>query len=371
LKSIPKILLSARDPAGVGNVIPLAQYFKEEGFDVQIAASEPAAGILHSMDINVIKFEIPHVQHKKDASLLNQMSRELLQTVSPDAVIVSLSSFGAGIDEALLATAEVPTFAVQDFWGDVNLTLDVPAGLYFVIDDYAVRLSKERWGVKAVAVGGPKYTLYSQMDILSMRRKGRYLAGVGKNECLVGWFGQSPEIPGHEDVFLDMIQAFSGLSGQRCKLLLREHPKFLEAHYAHMGAINDLGIDAFDATENESSEQWLAACDVVITPFSLCGLDHAYLSAFSPIPIGTVLYAMTNPEIRDFSQQIAGFVRFPILERGLGSLVRDAAEFKNYLQRSLQPQVKETYFELSKQMRMENSLNKIYQYVINTLKNTE
>jgi len=254
-----------------------------------------------------------------------QEAKGLLDRLQPDAVLTSLSSLGVGIDEALLATAEVPTFALQDFWGDVNLGLGVPADLYLVMDDFAAELSRKRWGVKALAVGAPKYTLYEHLDIMALRRETRGMLGAKPDDRVIGWFGQSPDIPGHEEVWQDFLRALTRVPGKP-KLVLMEHPKSRHMRHQHVEMAATMGLTVVEATESRTTEDWLAACDLVVTVFSLCGLDHAFLSAYSPRPLGCVLYLATNEPVRRFIVELAGISQFPIIGQGIGGLVENPAE---------------------------------------------
>ena len=224
-----KILFSARDPGGSGQVIALLNVFRaDERFEVYLAASGAALKMLKRAGEYPLelKGEVDIVQKGQYPTGLLESAKDLLHDVQPDAVIVSLSSFGTGIDEALLATARVPTFALQDFWGDVNLGLGVPAGTYFVIDDYAVEISEKRWGVSAVPVGSPKHFQYAALDIPKMRIEARKKLGIKEeDDRVIGFFGQTPDIPGHETAFEDLLRAIEKLVPQT-HFILREHPKF-------------------------------------------------------------------------------------------------------------------------------------------------
>ena len=363
-----RILLSARDPGGAGNMVALARYFRQEAmFDVHVAASGVGYTMLRTAEERpehfIFSHDRDHLQTEENQSSLLSEAKKLLGRIKPDAVITSLSSFGVGIDEALLATANVPTFAVQEFWGDVNLGLGIPANMYFVLDDYAVELSEKRWGVKAVAVGAPKYTLYKEIDIMRMWKLGRSYIGVGPGDKVVGWFGQSPQIPGHKNVFYCFIKALADFP-RKPKLLLREHPKFTESKLNHLNDAKKMGLEVFDATGKGEVERWLVACDLVVTPFSACGLDHAYLSAYSPIPIGSVLYLMTNEEIRKYSQEVCGMVSMPIVSKGIGRLLTDSYCITEALFSQLKSQTVQSYFMKSKQLASGYPLIRIYDYVL-------
>ncbi|MGB0383236.1 MAG: hypothetical protein ACPGWR_00305 [Ardenticatenaceae bacterium] len=371
----PKILFSARDPGAVGHVVALLEAFSQDGrFDVDLAASGTALNLLKQAGKLPYAFRLvdgrDHVQDNDDPTHLLEATARLLVKSQPDAVFVSLSSFGIGIDEALLATAQVPTFAMQDFWGDVNLGLGVPAELYFVLDEYAVRLSQERWGVNAIAVGSPKHARYADFDVVALRDATRRSLGVGNEEKIVGFFGQSPMIPGHELAFQDLVKATAALN-PRPLFLLREHPKFLaefyDLHKRHLWEAKKLGLKVVDATAEPNPEAWLASCDVVVTPFSLCGLDHAYLSAYSQKPIGSVLYLLTNHALRAFAEQVCGMKQFPIVEQGVGTAVEMPNKLSTSVENALRRESAFAYFEASKSLQKGNPIKKIVAVVEQTL----
>ena len=352
-----KILLSARDPGAVGSIRALLILFRQNPlYTIQLVASGVAAKILKEQGERPIVFSLQNQRdnidpQREDTQPLLLAAENLLQKIRPDIVITSLSSFGVGIDEALLATAKVPTYALQDFWGDVNLGLGVAADLYLTIDNFAVNLTKRLWSVAAKAVGAPKYSLYNRLDIPEMRQKSRKLCDIDSDKKIISWFGQSPEIPGHEETFLSLIQALKKLDHPFC-LLLREHPKFLQAKNKHIAMSQKLGIECYDATNKKSTEDWLVASDLVITPFSLCGLDHAHLSAYSPTPLGSVLYMMTEPQVRSFAKGYSGILKFPIVDDGIGCYLDDNKPEKilEALSSSLETKTVLRYFQNSKAM---------------------
>jgi hypothetical protein len=366
-----RILFSARDPGAVGHITALTQYFCADGrFDVILTASGVALEMLAKGGVETIPFHLPggidFIQPGQDPGPLLREAKKLLALLQPDAVFASLSSMGVGIDEALLATAEIPTFALQDFWGDVNLGLGVPADLYLVMDDFAAELSWKRWGVKALAVGAPKYTLYANLDILAMRQETRGLLGAKPDNKVVGWFGQSPDIPGHEEVLQDFLEALT-LVPEKPKLVLKEHPKSCQVKTQHVDRAAAMGLTVVEATEARTTEEWLAACDLVVTVFSACGLDHAFLSAYSPRPLGCVLYLATNEPVRRCIMELAGMERFPIIDQGIGAMVEDSAEIATAIRRWLSHDSVKDYYEKSKRLSAGSPLSAIAECIIQNL----
>ena len=349
-----RVLISARDPGAAGSVGPLAEAFRSDGgLDVDIAASGQALRLLRARGKSPIAFtfddSLDCIQSGEDPSHLLDEAKRLIERARPDAVLVSLSTFGVGLDEALLAVARVPTFAMQDFWGDANLGLGVAAGLYFALDEYAAHLTKDRWDLEALPVGSPKHMSYADLDVVKARAEARRTLGVDLDERIIGYFGQSPAIPGVEAAFRDLVDAVEKLE-PRPTVLLREHPKSQDVREQHAALVQECGLTVADVTGSSFAESWLAASDVVTTTLSLCGLDHAYLSAYSPQPIGSVLYLMTNEEIRDYAQQSFGLSHLPTVNQGLGRVATEPARLAEQLELALGSSERRSYFEASKRL---------------------
>jgi len=234
--------------------------------------------------------------------------------------------------------------------------------LYLVLDNEAVRLTEARWEARAVAVGSPKHSRYAELDIPTIRQRVRSSIGADSSEPLVGFFGQSPDIPGHEEAFSELLQAMTHLK-PRPRLVLRAHPKFTEYAERHIVLAERAGIPVIDATTDSSAERWLLGCDVVATPYSACALDHAYLSAFSQEPIGVVVYLLCNAEIRAFMRKACGFERFPTTERGIGLVAERASDVLPMLQRALMPKGRKDYFSASKGLRVSDPCRKVLETV--------
>lgn len=349
-----RVLLSARDPGGAGSVAALARRLAGgDLFEPVVAASGVALSMLRDAGVAVRPFSMAdgrdHLEPGIDAEPLLRAARELMAEVRPRLVVVATSSFGVGVDEALLAVSEVPTLALQDFWGDVNLGLGRAAGLYLVLDPFAEALTRRRFGVDALAVGSPKHEAYAALEIPAMRQRMRREIELEEGERLLGWFGQSAELPGHERTFERLLEALAERR-ERPVLVLREHPKFPRLADAHLARARALGLRAIPATGRYGCEPWLAACDLVVTPYSLCGMDHAYLSRFSPRPLGTVLYLMIDRRMRSMMAEEIALERLPLIEQGLGEWLEDEQGLADALERGLDVDTISAYFACSKRL---------------------
>ena len=364
-----RLLFSARDPGAVGFLVPIIDACKlDNRFALSIIASEPALHLLRSLGKSVADFpatktnsntkiESIHLQLVSDA-------RFILEQTKPDVVITSSSSQGVGIDEALLAASNVPTITIQDFWGDVNLGLNSTASIYLVIDEMAANMSKERWGVSTIAVGSCKYTRYEQMNIDALRSFTRLELGLAEDQLLVGFFGQNPEIPGHEEAFRDLIRVLSKMTTHPT-LLIREHPKFPN-NTNHDGMLNEMGITAINVTNKGEVEPWLSACDIVTTCYSYVSIDHAYLSSKAHDPIGTVLFLLHHKSTRQYMKQTTGLSSLPTVIQGIGSEAKHKDDIKSLLTKADVAHEKLLYHKASQKLKTENCVPRILDIIAKT-----
>jgi hypothetical protein len=266
------------------------------------------------------------------ATLLDAAAR-LIADAAPDVLLVGISSLGVGLDEALLARAAWrPTFALQDYPGDANAIGSAYAGTYLVRDAGAARVTRERLGTATIAVGSLRHAAYGRLDVEGLRAGARARIGAARDRLVVGFFGQPPEIPGHEAAVAHLTEALARWPA-RPLVLLRGHPKDPGLRERHAVALRRAGLQVHDATGGDV-EPWLAACDVVATGFSHCSMDYAFLDVWSARPLGTVLFLLTTPEIRGFLQAYTGLARPDGVDMGLGLVAERPDEVEGLLARA-------------------------------------
>lgn len=368
-----KLLMSARDPGAAANIAVLYEDLREIClFDIDLFASGSAYLMLKQKGFDPHLFEVEigkdHVDPSMESSShLLEKASEILKKTGPDIVITGLSSFGAGIDEALIFLSDVPVFAVQDFWGDVNLSLGKPADVYLVMDEYAAEITKKRCGARTEIIGSPKYSRYAFFDIEGMRKRSRKYLGASEGKRVIGWFGQHPDIPGYKDVFGAFLEAVARLKGDYT-FFLREHPKFCASSKKNVDFLRSRGVSAIDVTGIGNAEEWISACDLLVTPFSLCGLDHAYMSAFSAKPLGNVLYLMNNESIIDFFIRTSGIKTMPTVYSGMGEWVSDAnADLCSLIMRLLSSDSVIAYHDAVSRVEMKYRQDKIINLLLSPL----
>jgi hypothetical protein len=353
-----RVLVSARDPGGALQVRAVHPALcADRRLAVTLAASGPAFDLLEGAGLRPIRFALPdgstHVPVGGDHSALLDAASALLEDVKPDVLLVGISSLGVGLDEALLARAAGrPTFAMQDYPGDANAVARAYADTYFVRDDAAARLTRERFEVATVQVGSLRHAAYAGLDVPELRARTRARLGVGIEEPVLGFFGQPAEIPGHEAAFGHLAEALARRPVKPL-VLLREHPKYPDHRQRHSATLRRAGVAVHDAAEGDV-EPWLAACDVVATCFSHCSIDYAFLAAWSQEPLGSVLFLLTTDEIRRFMLDYTGMARPDGVEGGLGLLAERPEDVAPLLSRALTLEERRRFHEASRLLPRES-----------------
>lgn len=358
-----RVLVSARDPGGAAQIRALCPALRADArLDVRVAASGPAFDLLEAAGEQPIRFSpargSTHVPADGDPTPILDAARDLVRDVDPDVLLVGVSSLGAGLDEALLARAAGrPTFALQDYPGDANAVGRAYAGTYFVRDEAAARLTRERFGVTAVAVGSLRHAAYAGLDVARLRAGTRERIGAAPGQPVLGFFAQPAEIPGHEAAFGHLADTLARRAVKPL-VLLREHPKFREAFAHHAAVLRRAGVSVWDAAEGDV-EPWLCACDVVATAFSHCSMDYAFLGAWSRDPLGATLFLLTTEEIRRFLWEYTGQSRPDGVDAGLGLVAERPEDVEPLLARALAPEERGRFHDASRRLPREVRLDLI------------
>ena len=363
----PRLLLSARDPGGAAQVRAVLPALRaSHRFTLRVVASEPALDILDAAGEAPVAFALPngasHIATDGDAAPLLAAAARLVRELEPDALLVGVSSLGLGLDEALLASAgDRPTFALQDYPGDANAIGGAYAGLYFVRDEAAARLTQARFGAPARPVGSLRHAAYTTLDVPALRAATRERLGARDGRPVVGFFAQPAAIPGQGVAFAHLVAAVTEVA-PGALVVLREHPKSLEQARSHVAALQAAGLEVHDASLADHAEPWLAACDVVATCFSHTSMDYAFLSAQCEQPLGTVLFLLSAPATREFMRG-AGLAVPDGVDAGLGLCAGSAAEVSQLLRAALGEKARCAYHAASRRLPARANLDTIVRTV--------
>jgi len=330
-----RLLVSARDVAAALHLAEVVRAARtDRRFEVTLVAQEPALGhfVAAGLDAHPVKPCAAKALESDEALELLGIARRLLDDTKPDVVLAGLSTpFDAGIDEALLAEAQVRTLLFQDFWGEQNLILGRGAATVLSIDAEAARRNRIRFGTESIVVGSPRHAAYARIDLTGVRNRMRSHARTG-DRPVFGFFGQAlHRLEGYARTVQGFIDAVAAVRPQPF-VFVRPHPRETADHRARTAA---LFRDApFPTVIDDSGpvETTLVACDVVCSLFSTCTYDTAYLNRFSREPVAVPISMLFDAQIAAYMRQHVNFETFPYHTAGIVRAVYDEASLLHTLQ---------------------------------------
>lgn len=335
------LLITARDAAAALHLIQVAAAYRARGdYWVHIVAQMPAARYFMNAGFQVKIFPDIKVLNLNcdEAVKLLSAAREILKTLSPDIVLVGLSTpFDAGIDEAILLESKVPTILYQDFWGEQNLLLGKSADKVLAIDEEARLLNLERFGIKSAVVGSARHAPYQNLNMLDMRRNARTRLGVRENENIVGFFGQAlQKIPGYIRTIEVFISTLSKVDVP-FRLIVRPHPR-------EDGNQREMTLKLFERSgiepivdDGNHVEETLIASDIVCSLFSTCTYDAAYINRFSNQPMAVPISMLFDEEVLAYCQKNINFDTFPYHHSGIIKAVMKSGDLAKTLNDAFEP----------------------------------
>lgn len=338
-----RLLVSARDPGAAGNLYPIVrEALQADDIELYLAAQEPALDWFRRKGLNVETVSSPPlatINHPGRDALLDEAER-LLKQVQADVVLTGLSGPGIGIDEALLARADVPTFALQDFWGDVNKSFGVPADCYLVRDDEAAQLSQTLHRVDSIVVGSPKYVDLCGIDSQALGDQARRRLQIDDQIAEIGLFGQPLwQHSAYRETLAQFAEALSQAADD-FRLIYRPHPKETAEEIEQAMCVLGAHTDKLILDQDGETLSLIAACDVVASAFSSCCLDLIYLQRCSQTDLGTALYLLFHPAMRAVYQQYTGMDHLPPVNEGLALQADSREELVDTLRQALSPEVR-------------------------------
>jgi hypothetical protein len=225
----------------------------------------------------------------------------------------------------------------QDFWGEQNLILGRGADHILAIDDQAAERNLTRFGKPSFVVGSARHAAYAALDIAARRREVRARVGADRDQRVVGFFGQAlHSLGGYRRTvqrFIDSIRPIADVG-----LLLRPHPREDAGQRRETEAMfTGAGLSARLVADGPV-EDAIAACDVVVSLFSICTFDAAYLNRFASQPIAVPMSLLFDEEIAAYCRQHGNYLDFSHHTLGLVRPVYDAATLPDALISALQPE---------------------------------
>lgn len=325
-----RVLVSARDPAAALHLAEICRAaLSDARFDLCVVAQQPAYAILRGRGLQVRAISAAAASSKDDpaGSTLLAEAKLILEQFRPDVVLCGLSSPGeGGIDEALLAVSRVPTFLMQDFWGEQNTFFGRGADTLLVLDQAAAKLSNFRHCAKTIVTGSPRHGAYKDFDSLQSRVRCRSSLDIPLERKVIGLFGQ-PLC--HQAGYLRTLSKWAdAVRALPCHpvVVYRPHPRELNTGITWtVDELRRLGLSPI-ILASESTEEALSICDAACAVFSNCAYDAAYLNYFCDSPLVTPMMLLFDHEMAAFYSSIADFKQLPYFSEGLALPVLHADE---------------------------------------------
>lgn len=317
-----KLLVTARDAGAAFNIIEIVkQGYLDKDIQLSIYTQKPAIHYFNDAGIEVRAVDLPVAKslHGQEAENLIQLSKRILDEVNPDVILAGLSTpIDAGLDEAIIYSSkgEIPSFVMQDFWGEVNQLFGVQADYYLALDDDAVRLTKKLHQANAIAIGSPRHAIYQDIDILARRSLLRKELAIEDGQT-IGFFGQAlHHIPGYHITIKHWAETIQKV-GKNCSILYRKHPReSVSQAQETIDLLNSMNLN-FRILSHEKVVDSLLSCDIVCSLFSNCSYDASYLNYFCSQPCVVPMVLFFDPGIIQYFTNTIKTNELPYLKKGL------------------------------------------------------
>lgn len=312
-----KLLISARDAGAAQHLTPvILAALADPGFSLAVCASGPALRYLQDAGFPVTAV------NTAGAGLLDS-ARALLARHRPDAILTGLSGPDAGIDEALLAVSgTTPTFALQDFWGDVNTGFGRPADTYLVLDEAAARITRRRTTHSAATVvGSPAHAALGalRLPLLNRRYRDRQQARLG--QPLLGLCSQPLwQCAGYRETLRDLLRAVDAYA-----IVVRPHPRESAADRRRLRQVMRRHCRVRWHFDKGPLWSFLAACDATVSVFSNTNHDRAQLNRRSRFKPAIPVYLLEQPGMRRVFRDWTGLETLPLSDVGAALEIRARA----------------------------------------------
>lgn len=341
-----KLLITARDPATAVSIEKLIPFLDADPrFELRILCQAPACEIFASFN-RLSLFEVVAA----DEALLQYHFTEF----KPDAVLTGISGPDIGVDEAVLHYAkqhEIPSYALQSFWGDMNQASGATPDVAFVLDDEAVRVTQRRYpDVESVSIGSIKHLDYQFFNPMAARNTFRPSL-VHADEVLLGFYGQPIlDIPGYFKTLEALARQLKNWQ-KPFKLLYRPHPKESEKLKTKTWNLftEQIGASRVMMDELRDIKDSLVVCDLVLSAFSTCGFDNLYLNELAPEPFSASVYLWFDEDLISWWQAYSHLDQMPLIAEELLLSVDKEEEMLDVLVQGLQPETQHQLWLKAKQ----------------------
>ena len=336
-----RLIFSARDAGSAGHVATLAADAGMRGMDSLIVAEGAAQVYLETRKVPYVAADewLSATSTTEKPVDVIALTREKLTQADASAVVCGRSSSpDNGIDRTVITAARllnIPSFVIQDFWGDV-WEEDCRPDHYLVIDEQVARLTRKRTAADVHVIGSPKHAQYMHIDFQHLREQGRATLGLASETPTIGYFGQHLlSLPGYRQVLLDIGETIGQMGG--IALFYKPHPRETQAsHSQTLALLHESGARPVMA-QDITVEAAIASADVVLSCFSTVGLDAAYMMHAHNAPNVSIVCSDYPDDVSSFWRPATGLAMFPLVSDGIALPARDRSSLEYALRIGFTP----------------------------------
>ena len=341
-----RLLASANDPGAAHQLIDVLKLARETGrMELRVVAGATTLPIFERAGFIVKQAYAPRVNFQSTKGEIECIgeARALIAEFMPDAILVGLSGPDRGIDESLVACAgHRPTYAVQDFWGDVNPGFESLPGTYFVLDECAAEITRKRaTSSRVIVVGSGRHSAMREIDAVTLRKQYRETLEVpASTQCAV-FFGQPLwMLPGYASTLTRLSEGLTAVA-KNVLLSYRPHPK--ESPIDAANALHCLRRQGLDVKldRNTRVEASLCGADLMMTCYSSCGLSLSHISKYSKFPLGVMVFSMFEEDVRLFYRATTRLQNIPLVEQGMGLIIEEQSDTEKILREACSEYIRE------------------------------
>ena len=308
------LLITARDPAtAISFDKLLPELLQQTQFTCRLLCQQPAFGILS------------HFQSELEMLLVTEFDDKFVTqqfaSFKPDSVLTGISGPDVGIDEVILQRAKtnrIQSFALQNFWGDINQASQAIPDVAFVLDAEAKKITEQRYpSIRCIPIGSIKHIDYHQYNSLEKKLHIREQLNLA-DKIVIGFYGQPIlNVPGYFKTLEAMVRQLKTWD-KDFKLIYRPHPKeSVELQQKTMQLFQQSFADKIRLDSAHSIQDSLVTCDLVVSAFSTCGFDNLYLNEMAEQAFNTSVYLWFEPELIKWWQDYSHLQKMPLISEDL------------------------------------------------------
>jgi hypothetical protein len=357
-----KILFSARDPAAghaIKNLVNCSCNYKN--IVVLVVSCIPASLILQDLKCDHIKLPL-------NMDVLSSELDQILSDYSPDVVIAGASGPDAGIDELLIKkSSQTLSYIIQDFWGDVNLSLGATADCYLVSDELAAEMTRQRVSSEVHVVGSVKHASYSAFHVNEMRANKRKKLNLSGEDLLLGYFGMPLDfLEGYWKSLIELSKSIKKIQYPSIKLTYRPHPKETLVNRERTVEILSNVVDEFYEDNDVTVENTLMACDLILSCYSSCGIDSELLGRNADADNRLSMFLLYNEDVYNYYKKYTGLNDLPLSMQNRSLTIKTEKELISAFEKFKSKDMRSSFLcEASPSLPSGESAFRVFEKVLN------